>query len=150
MLEYRLIPSRQARKLRIRVKPDVVEVVLPAGRSRAEATDFLTRNLAWVSSEIERVARLRSARAIPKTRAGELSFLGETVAVEIRPVASWRGTPRVSFQGGTIRISTGPAGIARIGKTLEGWLRRQSRTRIDCAAICAETSRGSWRPRDTD
>jgi predicted metal-dependent hydrolase len=103
-----------------------------ADRSRAEATDFLIRNLDWVSREVERAARIRAARALPKRLAGELLFLGETVTVEIRPVASWRGTSRVSLQGETIRLSTGPAeSTARIGKALEGWLRRQAKARIE-------------------
>jgi predicted metal-dependent hydrolase len=130
-VECRLTRSRSARKLRIRVKPERIDVVLPLGRSEADAADFLLRNLGWVTRQIERAARIRSARLVPKRRAGAIPFRGAEIPVEIQSVLHWRAASRIAFDGKTVRIVTSQDNPARLGKTLEGWLRRQSKARIE-------------------
>jgi predicted metal-dependent hydrolase len=135
-LEYRLIRSRSARKRRIRVKPEGIEVILPADRNQADAADFLVRNLDWVTRQIERAASIRSVRLVPPRRAGTLPFLGKDVSVEVQSIASGRATRRIAFDGETIRLSTDADDPGRAGKTLEGWLRRQAKAHI--AELIAE------------
>lgn len=79
VIEYRVVRSKVARKLRVRVGPDGVEVVQPASRSREEVPAFLATNELWSSISstastgcTNSGARLiaRSARSVPRRLGG--------------------------------------------------------------------------------
>ena len=94
-IEYRILRSRAARKLRLRVGPDGVEVVQPADRDGAHVAAFLGRNEAWILDQLKRVARLHGVRRRPALRpAGQILFRGEPTKVRVettvgRSNATW-------------------------------------------------------------
>ena len=62
---------RRARRYILRVRPDgTLRVTIPRGGSRAEATSFVARHLAWVAQERERVQAQRES--VPPEREAEL------------------------------------------------------------------------------
>jgi predicted metal-dependent hydrolase len=61
-IQYRLVHSNRARKLRIRVGPDGVEVVQPAARDPGEVAAFLAANCDWILEQLVRAERLRRVR----------------------------------------------------------------------------------------
>jgi predicted metal-dependent hydrolase len=127
----RLVPSKAARKLRIRVRPDEVEVVLPEGREPHEAVAFLEANHAWVIGQLSRARRLQSARR-PDTRLpGQVLFRGEPVPVRVTRSALWRAPNRVTLENGEISITCAAIASTPPARSLENWLRKQARERIE-------------------
>jgi predicted metal-dependent hydrolase len=57
-VEYRLVRSTTARKMRVRIGPGGFEVVHPAGRGNSDVPTFLNRNKGWVLAQLDRVVRL--------------------------------------------------------------------------------------------
>lgn len=127
-VDYRLIRSKSAKKLRIRVGVQGVEVIQPEGRDGADVRNFVEANGPWIACQLDRVQTLRSIRKPPESTRGTILFRGIRQAVRI---------VRYDRQGAT-RIAQGPDGIwieqsARATdpmKSLENWLRKQARAEI--------------------
>jgi predicted metal-dependent hydrolase len=63
-VDYRLSRSKAARKLRVRVGPDGVEVVQPEARSGEDVPAFLRANGSWIDeNESDKVVRRRDCPA---------------------------------------------------------------------------------------
>jgi predicted metal-dependent hydrolase len=128
-VDYRLITSRSARKLRIRVGIDGIEVVQPVYRTDDDVSGFLDRNEEWILDQLRRVERLRKIR-VAERRAGEILFRGERTRVcVLETPAKWRGN-HVSFVDGEIVVWRGSGSQTPIARSLENWLRRQARAEI--------------------
>src|SRR3990172_10349491 len=82
-VDYQVVRSRAARKLRLRVGPNGVEVVQPAARNGEDVSAFLDRNEAWILDQLQRVERLRSVRRPEQRHAGEILFRGEPTQLRI-------------------------------------------------------------------
>jgi predicted metal-dependent hydrolase len=129
-VEWRLVRSSAAKKLRIKVGPDGVVVVLPDGRDDSEAAAFVASNRAWVAEQLARTRKLQAARR-PQTRTkGQLLFRGELIAVRVLHSAQWRGPNKVTLDGGVITITCGQESRTSTDRSLENWLRKQARERI--------------------
>ena len=85
-IAYRLRTSRSARKLRVRVGFNGVEVVQPANRTNEDAAAFLDENAEWVADQLERVNHLRRVR-LTERRRGEILFRGERTPIRIEPIS---------------------------------------------------------------
>ena len=128
--EYRQVASRTARKLRVRVGLDGVEVVKPLGRSDDDVLSFLEQNEEWILDQLERVERLRKIRVIEQ-RPSEIIFRGDRTKVRFEATtARWRGN-LVSLVDGEIVVRTGPGSRTPVARSLENWLRRQARAEIE-------------------
>lgn len=130
-VEYRLVPSRAARKLRIKVKPHGIEVVVPEGRTGDEALAFVTANQGWAVEQLARVRRLAALRRPEKRFRGQVLFKGQALPVEVIRVEGWRAPNRVLLEDGRILITCAPGSPTSPGRSLEFWLRRQVRERIE-------------------
>jgi predicted metal-dependent hydrolase len=84
----RLLASRSARKLRIRVGVNGIEVVQPTDRDGNEVLAFLKRNEAWVLDQLQRVEQLCSIRRPMQRRVGEILFRGEPTQVRVETTES--------------------------------------------------------------
>src|SRR5438128_3539521 len=82
-VEYRVVRSTAARKLRVRVGPSGVEVVQPAARSGEDVSAFLNRHEDWILDQLGRIERLRGVLRPEQRRAGEILFRGEPAPVRI-------------------------------------------------------------------
>lgn len=130
-VEWRLVRSSAAKKLRIKVGPDGIKVVLPEGRKIQEATAFVADNLAWVAEQLERTRKLLALRR-PEKRVNEsILFRGDEVAVRVVRSDRWHAQSRVVLEAGVITITHRSTSGTAVGRSLENWLRKQARVRIE-------------------
>jgi len=130
-VDYRVVRSRAARKLRVRVGPNGVEVVQPAARNGGDVSVFLERNEAWILDQLQRVERLRSVRRPPQRRVGEILFRGEPTQVRVEATGTRARENVVDFINGEIVVRRGAGSQTPAARSLENWLRRQARTEIE-------------------
>jgi predicted metal-dependent hydrolase len=101
-VEYRVRHSKAARKLRVRVGPNGVEVVQPVGRDDDELAAFVHSSADWIVGQLERVERLRHVRKPERLQAGELLYRGDPTRVRIEQHPYRRGANRVFHEDGDI------------------------------------------------
>lgn len=130
-VEYRLVPSRAARKLRIKVKPHGIEVVVPEGRTGEEALAFVTANQDWAVEQLARARGLVALRRPEMRSRGEVLFRGSPLPVHVIRSEGWRAPNRVLLGDGRISITCGPGSSTSPGRSLENWLRKQARESIE-------------------
>lgn len=129
-VECRLVPSRAARKLRIKVKPDGIEVIIPEGRTGEEGLAFVAANEEWALEQLYRTRRLAALRRPEKRSHGHVLFQGDSLPVKVIRAQGRRAPTRVLLQEGTISITCASSGAASLGRSLENWLRKQARTYV--------------------
>lgn len=130
-VEYRLVPSRAARKLRIKVKPNGIEVVVPEGRTSDEAWAFVAANQGWAVEQLARARRLAALRLPEKRTRGQVLFQGEPLPVQVTRSEGWRGPNRIVLESGRISITCSPNSTTSPARSLENWLRKHARDRIE-------------------
>lgn len=129
-VDYRVVQSAGAKRLRVRVGPYGVEVVQPPARNGEDVSTFLDRNQAWILDQLERVKRLRGVRRPERRRAGELLFRGEPVKVRVEASDSRARGNLVGLVDGEIVVRRGMASQTPVARSLENWLRREARAEI--------------------
>jgi predicted metal-dependent hydrolase len=131
LVDYRLVESKAARKLRVRVGPDGVEVVHPASRDGEAASTFLLANSTWILDQLDRTERLRKVRRLVDRAAGQILFRGEPTRVRIETTRSCTAGNFVRAMEGAIVVSRGPCSRTPVSRSLELWLRREARQAIE-------------------
>lgn len=129
-IAYRLRCSKSAKKLRLRIGLDGVEVIQPLGRDRQELDSFLEKNRSWILQQLERVEQLRTIRKPTEVKKGEILFRGVTTPVVLENLARRKTTNKVIFHNDTITIVRGLTSNTPPGITLENWLRLQAKQAI--------------------
>jgi hypothetical protein len=130
-VEWRLVRSPKAKKLRIKVGPDGVVVVLPEGREDREAAAFISNQRAWVAEQLVRIRQLHDLRR-PSVRDDEhILFRGDTVAVRVVRSPTWQAPNKVAFDHDVITVTCMPGSKMAPARSLENWLRKQARERIE-------------------
>src|SRR5262249_29143369 len=141
-----------ARRLRIVVAPDGVEVVLPRRMALRDAEEFVAEKRPW----IERTLRAyRAAEAsLPPVRLeddGEVPYLGGTLSLRVHG-EPWRTRPGVSRRGGTLHVGVAEPGEEAIRDALVRWYKRRARIeiaeRLDWATLRAGSSYSKLQIRD--
>lgn len=130
-IEYRLRAVPSNGKIRIRVGVGGVEVLQPASRDADEVESFIHANGAWVLAQLERVARIRSIRRARQMPVGEILFRGEPTRVSVEDVSRRKGSNQVRWDGSQLMVVRGRLARNTAAQTLENWLRRQARARIE-------------------
>jgi predicted metal-dependent hydrolase len=143
--EYRLIASRSARKLRVRVGLDGIEVVRPVSRSDDDVASFLDQNEKWILDQLQRVERLRKIR-LPERQLGEILFRGDRTRVRIEETQAKSRGNLVNLVGSEIVVRRGSGSRTPASHSLENWLRRQARAEIQ-KQLVSITARLRLRPR---
>jgi len=129
-VDCRFVHSSTATKLRIKVRPDSLEVVVPEGRGIQEATDFLSANRVWVIEQLERARQFRALRRPDKRKRGHLLYRGEPVPVSVVQIDTWQAPNKVVLKAGEIVITRGTDAKTPVVRSLENWLRKQAREQI--------------------
>ena len=145
MIDYRVVPSKTARKLRVRVGPNGVDVVHPVARSGEEVPAFLAANERWLIDQLDRTGRLRRLRRPERRAAGEILFRGEPTRVRMETTTSRAAGNVVRFLDGEFVVSRGPGSRTSVSRSLEHWLRREARRAIE-AHLEVVTARLGQRP----
>ena len=128
---YRLVASRAARKLRVRVGPGGVEVVQPRDRSSEDVSAFLHSNDRWVLDQLDRVAHFRNIRRPERREAGQILFRGEPTRVRIEETATRSRGNKVILEPGAIVVRRAQCSETTPVRSLELWLRKQARQEIE-------------------
>jgi predicted metal-dependent hydrolase len=127
---YRVVRSKTAKKLRIRVKSDGVEVIVPDGRDVREGIAFIAKNQDWVVEQLERAKQLRAVKRPQKRMWGQVLFQGEPVPIKMVQIDSWMAPNKVAFEEGVVSIICGSNARTPAPRSLENWLRKQARENI--------------------
>lgn len=128
-VDYDVIVSRTARRPRVRVSPNGVEVFRPVDTSDDDVSAFLCRNAYWLLGQLERVSGLRAARR-PLRQCGEILYRGEPTPVRVEIVETRARGNRVGWREGAITIRRGRQTATPAARGLENWLRGQARSAI--------------------
>src|SRR6185295_19600917 len=88
VVDYRVVRSNKARKLRVRVGSDGIEVVQPILRNAPEVQKFLVANGRWVIEQIDRVERLRGSRRTLQSGDDHVLYRGELIRVRLETTKS--------------------------------------------------------------
>ena len=127
---YRLRSSTTARKLRVRVGPNGVEVVQPQGRKSEDVAVFLDQSKTWIIDQLQRVERMRGVRLPERRSIGEIPFLGKLTKVRVEATKTRARGNRVELIGQEIVVRRGAASRTTVAKGLENWLRKQARIEV--------------------
>lgn len=129
-LDYRLVNSKSARKLRVRVGVEGVEALKPVHRELQELEAFLRQNQEWILNQLKRVERFRSVWKPRVTGECEILYRGVATAVRIEEKARREGTNKVVFENNTLNIVRGSKSRTSSARSLENWLRKKARQEI--------------------
>ncbi len=129
-VEYRIVLSKSASKLRVRVGPGGVAVTLPAGRDNSEAALFLRTNTAWLTDQLARVDALQSVRRPQIVSEGEILYQGEPVRVRVEESSAYHGAARIHREDCEVIIRRSALSAVPATKSLENWLRKEARAAI--------------------
>jgi predicted metal-dependent hydrolase len=130
-IEYRLTRSKTAKKLRVRVGPGGVAVVLPAVRPDTDVEPFLRENGEWVRRQIVRVESLRGIYLATRIAEGSFLFRGEPTPVRVDESRDWSGPARIADSNTGIIILRSAQSHVPAPRSLENWLRKQARASIE-------------------
>src|SRR4051794_5087129 len=130
MTEYTVRRSDRARRLRIVVAPEGVEVVLPRRMALRHAEEFVAEKRPW----IERTLRAYKAAeaSLPPVHledGGQVPYLGLTLPLRVH-VEPWRTRAGVSRRNGTLHVGVVEPGTEASRDALVAWYRRRARTEI--------------------
>jgi hypothetical protein len=126
-VDYRVIRSKSAKKLRIRVGVRGVEVLQPEGRTGVEVSEFVEANASWIAGQLDRIERFQSIRKPKLTQAGTLLYRGELLTVRIEQHPQRGGANQIIHDGGMLVIVQSGQSTTSLAKSLENWLRKQAR-----------------------
>jgi hypothetical protein len=136
---YTIRRSERARRARILVDGDGVEVVVPARFPLQDVEGFVEEKRPWIERTLRRMRESESN--FPPARledGGELPYLGERLALAVRSEPR-RVRPHVALRGDRVSVALPPGGS--LADAIEAWYRRCARdevsTRLDAAVARA-------------
>jgi predicted metal-dependent hydrolase len=144
-MEYRIRRSDRARRARIVVDADGVEVVVPRRMALRHVEPFVREKQPWIERTLRRYrdAQIDGPVRIDLRDGGEVPYLGEQLDLDVR-VEPGRTRPHVRRRADVLTVKVGEPGRAAIRDALEGWYRREARRevawRLDDAVARAGTS----------
>ncbi|MEA2418201.1 MAG: hypothetical protein QOE60_407 [Thermoleophilaceae bacterium] len=127
-IPYRIRRSDRARRARILVDGDGIEVVVPQRFPLREVEPFVEEKRAWIERTLERMRETDSE--LPPARladGGEAPYLGERLALAVR-IESRRVREHVSRRGDELQVAL-PRGTT-VRDALERWYRRRARAEV--------------------
>jgi predicted metal-dependent hydrolase len=142
-IPYKIRRSDRARRARIVVDADGVEVVVPRRMALRHVEPFVAEKQRWIERTLERYeAARREAPAAVLADGGSVPYLGERLELVVR-VEPGRTRPHVARRGERLVVKVARAGHPAIADALERWYRRRAREevaiRLDYATARAGT-----------
>jgi predicted metal-dependent hydrolase len=127
-IPYRIRRSDRARRARILVDGDGIEVVVPHRFPLREVEPFVEEKRAWIERTLERM-RATEAELPPARLAdgGEVPYLGERLELSVR-IERRRQREHVGRHGDELRLAL-PRGV-KVRDALERWYRRRARAEV--------------------
>jgi predicted metal-dependent hydrolase len=123
---YRIRRSERARRARILVDADGVEVVVPRRFPLRDVEPFVREKGPWIDRTLR---RLRESEAeLPRPRlvdGGSVPYLGERLELRVQT-----GRSRVVRRGGTLQVTVEEPGEEALRAALERWYRARAREEV--------------------
>ena len=129
-IPYRIRRSDRARRARIQVSAEGVEVVVPRRLALREVEPFVEEKRRWIERTLRRMAEAESERPPARLEdGGEVPYLGERLDLRVE-VEPGRVRPHVARRGGALQVRVGAPGRDAIEDALERWYRRRARVEV--------------------
>jgi predicted metal-dependent hydrolase len=128
---YRVLASKKAEKMRIRIGLDGMDVIRPLSRDGSEVAGFLKANHGWIIHQLDRIERMRRVRVPLRQDGLTILYRGERTPVSVEAKPRRRNTNKVVFDQGELLIVRGAGSTTAPVRSLEAWLRKQARQAID-------------------
>src|SRR5207247_4209070 len=143
-LEYRIRRSDRARRARIVVDPDGVEVVVPRRMALRHVHPFVEEKRPWIERTLRRFREAElTAPPVDLEHGGVVPYMGRERLLRVR-VDTWRQRSHVALRGEVLRVAVASPGPDAIRDALERWYRARAREevawRLDDACARAGTS----------
>lgn len=140
---YRIRRSDRARRARIQVSADGVEVVVPRRLPLREVEPFVEEKRAWIERTLRRMREAEAEHAPPLLEdGGEVPHLGHRLTLRVR-VEPRRTRAHVARRGDVLHVKVAATGPDALRDALERWYRREARDevapRLDAATARAGT-----------
>jgi predicted metal-dependent hydrolase len=143
MIEYPIRRSDRARRARINVSADGVEVVVPRRMALRQVVPFVEEKRPWIERTLRRIREAEEAAPVRLTDGGSVPYLGRSLSLDVR-VEPRRQRSFVALRGDRLQVAVGSPGAAPVRDALEAWYRRRARAevepRLDAASARAGTS----------
>ena len=143
MTEYPIRRSDRARRARINVSADGVEVVVPRRMALRHVAPFVEQKRPWIERTLRRIREAEDAAAVRLTDGGSVPYLGAVLPLSVR-VEPGRVRSHVALRAGTLHVAVGSPGAEAVRDALEAWYRRRAREevawRLDAACARAGSS----------
>jgi predicted metal-dependent hydrolase len=142
-IPYTVRRSDRARRARVVVTPDGVELVVPRRMSLRRAEPLLREKRTWIERTLRRMREAERIRPAPLLEdGGFVPYLGQELALRVRAERG-RVRPHVARRGHVLTVKVSDPGVATVRDALERWYRRQARLevtpRLDAAVARAGT-----------
>jgi predicted metal-dependent hydrolase len=143
MTDYPIRRSDRARRARINVSADGVEVVVPRRMALRHVTPFVEQKRPWIERTLRRIREAEEAAAVRLVDGGSVPYLGEVLPLRVR-VEPGRVRSFVALRAGTLHVAVPGSDTSAVRDALEAWYRRRAREevawRLDDACARAGTS----------
>jgi predicted metal-dependent hydrolase len=127
-IPYRIRRSPRARRARILVGGDGVEVVVPRRFPLSEVEPFVEEKRAWIERTLRRMQETEAELAPARLAdGGELPFRGRRLRLSVR-VEPQRVREHLVLRGDTLWVALSPQ--ADLRDALERWYRRRAREEV--------------------
>lgn len=142
--EYTVRRSDRARRARIQVSADGVEVVVPRRLSMSEVEPFIAEKAPWIERTLRRMREAEAERPATELEdGGQVPYLGEMLLLRVK-VEPGRTRSHVARRGDVLSVKVAEDGPEAVADALEAWYRRQARSevghRLDAACARAGES----------
>jgi predicted metal-dependent hydrolase len=143
MIDYPIRRSDRARRARINVSADGVEVVVPRRMALRQVVPFVEEKRPWIERTLRRIREAEEAAAVRLVDGGSVPYLGRSLDLSIR-VEPGRVRSFVAMRGDALEVFVGSRGVEAVRSALEAWYRRRARVevapRLDAACARAGVS----------
>ncbi len=141
---YRIRRSDRARRARIQVSSEGVEVVVPRRLSMSEVEPFVEEKRPWIERTLRRIREAEAELSPPLLEdGGNVPFLGEELVLRVH-VEPARTRPHVARRGHHLHVKVADPAPGTLREALERWYRRQAHDevgpRLQAASARAGTS----------
>jgi predicted metal-dependent hydrolase len=129
MIEYPIRRSDRARRARINVSADGVEVVVPRRMALRQVVPFVEQKRPWIERTLRRIREAEEEASVRLSDGGSVPYLGRLLSLRVH-VQPGRVRDFVSATGEVVEVFVGSPGPDAVRDALEKWYRRRARIEV--------------------
>jgi predicted metal-dependent hydrolase len=130
-LQYAIRRSDRARRARIQVSAEGVEVVVPRRLPLRDVEPFVESKRPWIERTLLRMRAAEADRPRPRLEdGGAVPYLGEPLRLDVRVEPDRARSHVARSDNKTLSVAVAEAGPDSVGRALEKWYRARAREEI--------------------